>query len=96
MDPECKPQGVAGPSSAVGYVTQKNTKDTGRQGDEPDQDSRRGDRHKHIHEESTDLLRKGAAELVVGQEDPYVGTVAAVALGLAGTSACSVYLDMAK
>lgn len=52
--------------------------------------------HKHIHEESTDLLRKGAAELVVDQEGPYAGTVVAAALALVGTSACSVYLDKAK
>ena len=51
---------------------------------------------KHIHGESTHLLHKGVAELVEGQEGPYAVTVAGAALGLAGTSACSVYLDRAK
>lgn len=74
----------------------KNTKDAGQQGDEPGQDRHKGDRRRRIHEESTDLLHKGAAELVADQEGPYAGTVAAAAVGLVGTSACSVYPDKAK
>ena len=33
---------------------------------------------------------------MVAQEEPYAATVEAAALGRAGTSACSVYLDTAK
>ena len=51
---------------------------------------------KHIHGESTDLLHEGSAEFMMGQEGPYAATVAGAALELAGTSACSVYLDRAK
>lgn len=50
---------------------------------------------KHIRE-STDLPHMGVAELVVAQEGRRVPIVVVAGVGLAGTSDCTVCLDMAK
>jgi hypothetical protein len=56
----------------------------------------KGDRHIHIRGELTDPPRTEAEELVAAQAGLHAAIVAAEALGLAGTSACSAFPDMAK
>jgi len=56
----------------------------------------REDMHIHIRGELTGLPHMGAAELAVAQEGLYVVIVAVAGPGLAGTSACTVCLDMAN
>lgn len=64
--------------------------------DEPVQDMHREDTHTHIRGELTGLPHMGVAAWAVAQEELYVVIVAVAGPGLAGTSACTVCLDMAN